>query len=88
MAEIVANLEERNHKDDNGGCCELKIRSFLLGEKDVLIKEHLLRAAKDGRVSCAGALAIARELAVPAHDVGRVADAINIRIAKCQLGCF
>jgi len=51
-------------------------------------EEQLLKAAEDGRVQCASALAIARILKVPSRDIGRLADRLNLRICKCQLNCF
>ncbi|MBU2539213.1 MAG: hypothetical protein KKH22_12325 [Proteobacteria bacterium] len=52
------------------------------------IEHHIRAAAQNGKILCAGALAIARSLGVRSSDVGKVADAIHIKIAKCQLGCF
>ena len=51
-------------------------------------EEQLLKAAEDGRVQCASALAIARALKVPSKDIGRLADTLNLRICNCQLNCF
>jgi len=57
-------------------------------EKLILIEERLLSAAKDDRINCAEAQAVARSLGVPMHEVGQVADRLKIKISRCQLGCF
>jgi LAO/AO transport system kinase len=49
---------------------------------------RLHRASHESRVPCASALAIAKSLGIPAADVGKIADKLNIRIEKCRLGCF
>jgi len=60
----------------------------LSDEQVALLKKRLLAAAKDNRVGCSGALAIAKSLRIPAAEVGRAADELKIKISKCQLGCF
>lgn len=57
-------------------------------EKQALLLERVVRAAVDGRLSCAAAHRLARELGVGVPDVGWAADAAKLRIAQCQLGCF
>ena len=52
------------------------------------IETEIVKAAKDGKINCAQALAIARELKVPPKDVGKAIDGLGIRISNCQLGCF
>lgn len=63
---------------------ETSLTDEQLNEIETLIR----RAAKDDRILCAGALAIAKSLGVPALEVGRLADKLKIKISKCQLGCF
>lgn len=53
-----------------------------------VVEERLRAAAAGNRVACAQAFAIARECGAAPLAVGRVADALGIRIARCQLGCF
>ncbi len=48
------------------------------------VEEHL----EEGRLPCARAWAIARRLHLERLTVGRAADALGIRISRCQLGCF
>jgi len=44
----------------------------------------------DGRkkLSCAEALELAQEFEVEPADIGRICNRNNIKIHKCQLGCF
>jgi hypothetical protein len=53
-----------------------------------LIKKRIIEAAQNGRLQCSGALSIASSLGVPAKNVGDVADELQIKISKCQMGCF
>lgn len=55
---------------------------------DPRIAEALGQKAKDGRVSCAAAHRIARELNEPPEKVGQNIDLLELRIHKCQLGLF
>jgi hypothetical protein len=55
---------------------------------DEEIRGRLKKTAKDGKISCSEALAVARELKVPSKKVGALLDDMNVRIVKCQLGCF
>ena len=55
---------------------------------DEKIKELLAERAQVGRITCAIAQGIARELGVPDKEVGQTADDMGIRIKDCQLGCF
>jgi hypothetical protein len=52
------------------------------------LQQEIERRSIDGRLPCAAAFAIAKDLAIP---VGSVLDQVNsadIRIAHCQLGLF
>jgi len=51
--------------------------------------EQLLRErSADGRITCQSARQIAEELSVPYSEVGKTANALNIKIRACELGCF
>jgi hypothetical protein len=63
-------------------------KTALTDEQHVAVQKRLLAAARENRVMCPAALAIAASLNVPAREVGRIADELNIKISKCQLGCF
>lgn len=45
-------------------------------------------AAQDGRITCAGAHVLAKELGVNLLVIGQACDELNIKIKGCQLGCF
>ncbi|HUS71500.1 MAG TPA: hypothetical protein VMY06_00425 [Sedimentisphaerales bacterium] len=40
------------------------------------------------KLTCTEAFEIARELNVEVAEIGRICNRQNIRICKCQLGCF
>ena len=65
-----------------------KNSASLSEEKRKLVEDRLLGMAKDSRVMCANAMAIAESLGISCRAVGRVADGLKIRISRCQLGCF
>ena len=52
------------------------------------VREAAARYAEPGRLSCAGALGLARRLATEAAEIGEAANRSDIRIVDCQLGCF
>jgi hypothetical protein len=42
----------------------------------------------EGKLSCAAAFRIARELDVSPGQIGQVADGLEVRLNRCQLGLF
>jgi hypothetical protein len=52
------------------------------------IEHEVKRAAKEGRLACAVAFAIADKLGVDPKQVGDVANSMKIKLAACRLGCF
>jgi LAO/AO transport system kinase len=40
------------------------------------------------RLACADAFEVAERFKVPASRIGRICNRLDIRICKCQLGCF
>lgn len=56
--------------------------------KNKILREKLLSAARDGRITCALLRKIAEETAVTYKSAGKVADELKIRIKNCDLGCF
>ncbi len=62
-----------------------------MGKEEGLIKAVLERVQdSDGRkkLACAEALKLSQELRVGPVEIGRICNQQNIRICKCQLGCF
>jgi hypothetical protein len=50
--------------------------------------EALSKRAKDGKISCAAAFEVVKELDIPPDEVGFSLDSLEIRIIKCQMGIF
>ena len=50
--------------------------------------DEMRAMARDGVVTCARALAYAREKNVSAAEVGARLTTLDIKIVDCQLGCF
>lgn len=61
---------------------------FMSNEVDEKTIEAVKSKAEEGRIPCAVALKLAEELKVPAAEVGKAANALDIKIVKCSLGCF
>lgn len=61
---------------------------FMSSEVDDKVMEAVKAKADEGRISCAVALKLAEEMKVPAGEVGKAANALDIKIVKCSLGCF
>ena len=55
---------------------------------DPIVKQKIADNALDGRIACAMAFQIAKELNIPPSEIGKGADLLNIRLIKCQLGLF
>jgi len=62
-----------------------------MGKAEELINAVLKRAQEvDGKkkLACAEAFELAQEFEVEVIEIGRICNQHNIRIRKCQLGCF
>ncbi len=62
-----------------------------MGKEGDLINAVLERAQEtDGRkkLACAEAFELAKEFEVEVIEIGRICNQQNVRIRKCQLGCF
>ena len=62
-----------------------------MGKEEDLTNAVLKRAQNvDGRkkLACAEAFELAQEFEVEVAEIGRICNRRNIRIRKCQLGCF
>lgn len=55
---------------------------------DSSIKYEILKHSLNSELSCASAFLIAKELNVSQGKVGMIADSINCRLVKCQMGFF
>ena len=52
------------------------------------VKQIFRERARDGQITCAECLALARELGFPAQQLGPLLKEMDIKIVRCQLGCF
>ena len=52
--------------------------------------EAVLRSANGDRekLACAEAFALAKKYEVNIAEIGRICNQNNVKICKCQLGCF
>jgi len=55
---------------------------------DTELRTRIEAKVKKGTITCSEALLIAEELGIPKRNVGMALDGMNIKIKKCQLGCF
>lgn len=55
---------------------------------DPALAKRVREKAEDGHLPCASAFTIAEERGTSPDEVGRVADLLEIKITKCQLGLF
>ncbi|MFC1915260.1 hypothetical protein ACFLW4_00980 [Chloroflexota bacterium] len=53
-------------------------------ELETKVKSSLV----NGKLPCAVALKIAKELKVSPREVGETANKLSIKLCNCQLGCF
>jgi hypothetical protein len=66
----------------------MKSETPLTAEQQNEIEKLVHNAARENRILCSGAQAIALSLDIPSQEVGRIANKLNIKISKCRLGCF
>ena len=52
------------------------------------LEEKIKSSLVDGKLHCAVAFKIAKELKVSPREVGQTANKLAIKICHCQLGCF
>ena len=52
------------------------------------LEDAMQKASLDGRINCAAAFGMAEKFSVPVRLVGETANRLQIKISKCQLGCF
>jgi len=52
------------------------------------LEEKIKSSLVEGKLPCAVAFKIAKELKVSPREVGQAANKLAIKICNCQLGCF
>ena len=60
----------------------------ITSEQQEELEVCLHKSSQEGCIHCASALEIAKSLEIHAAVVGQTANKLNIRINKCQFGCF
>lgn len=56
--------------------------------KKKIVEERIRDSVSDGKISCTELRKIAEEADASYRLAGRVADKLNVKIIKCELGCF
>jgi hypothetical protein len=51
-------------------------------------RRSVWRAVPGGRIACAAAFALAEKLKISKAQIGKALDELEIKIERCQLGCF
>lgn len=59
-----------------------------LAEVPPEVADEIEARLKEGRLPCAAAWTVAKRLRRPRLEVSGAAEALGIRISRCQLGCF
>jgi len=52
------------------------------------IKTRIKAAAPEGKIPCALAMNLAKELGISRKEMGDLLNQLRIKITQCQLGCF
>ncbi len=52
------------------------------------LEEAILEKAKEGKIPCALCFKIAEDFGVTKREMGKILNAMKIKIGHCQLGCF
>ena len=60
----------------------------LTDEQTKETKKLIRSADQNNSFLCSGALAIAKSLDIPFQEIGRITNELDIKISKCQVGCF
>jgi hypothetical protein len=52
------------------------------------IKSKIRAAAHEGKIPCAAAMGLAKEMGLSRKEMGELLNELRIKITQCQLGCF
>ena len=52
------------------------------------LETKMKSSAVAGKINCATCFELAKEFKVTIKEIGEMANRLNIRVAKCQLGLF
>ncbi|MDH7577050.1 MAG: hypothetical protein QHH75_04315 [Bacillota bacterium] len=64
------------------------MREEKMDEVEPRIKDALLKAAPEGRITCPAARELADALGVSPRVIGAACNQLRIKIKGCALGCF
>jgi hypothetical protein len=82
---VIQEISPFVSKDGTGETTDSKHRILFMNKK---IAQEIEKKAVDHRLPCPVARKIAKDLAVAYKEVGETADALEIKITNCELGCF
>jgi LAO/AO transport system kinase len=57
-------------------------------QTDAKILDRVRKEFPGDRIACASAFALAEKMEISKAEMGRVLDELEIKIERCQLGCF
>jgi hypothetical protein len=52
------------------------------------LKDKIRAAIPEGKIPCAAAFKLAKDLGIPRKEMGDLLNELRIKITQCQLGCF
>ena len=52
------------------------------------LKAKIKAKAPEGKIPCAAAMNLAKELGISRKEMGELLNELRIKITQCQLGCF
>ena len=52
------------------------------------LEENIQGSLINGKLPCAAAFKIAKQLKIGIKEVGEACNKLNLRVSSCQLGCF
>ncbi len=55
---------------------------------NIELEKKIQASLVDGKLPCAKAFQIAKELKVTPKEVGETCNQLHIKVRSCQLGCF
>ncbi len=96
LSAIIMNKMKKKHTAETSADPAVDVTSEVNPniETDTPVKtsnnpgKELLRHSRDKRIPCRVARKIAGQTGLTYHEIGRLADELDIKITDCELGCF
>jgi hypothetical protein len=57
-------------------------------DREKKLEEAIRSSLEDGRLPCTKAFLLAQDFKLPRRKVGETCNRLQIKISRCQLGCF